>query len=164
MTKIEKLQTTISPSSCANIQFTSGTTGKAKAARMSHFSLINNGYDMGLYICKLTSSCFSIFNFICSTKNIFFLLHEGKRLEFDKISARICVNNPLFHAYGTAISIMVALNHAGCMILPSPHFMPERSLDAIVNEKCNVIYGTPTSECLFTLIWKPSHTYVVSRI
>ena len=64
VSEIEKLQTEISPSSCANIQFTSGTTGHPKAARISHFSLVNNGYDMGLYICKLTSICFSIFNFM----------------------------------------------------------------------------------------------------
>jgi acyl-CoA synthetase (AMP-forming)/AMP-acid ligase II len=73
-------------------------------------------------------------------------MQTGKRLEFDKISARICVNNPLFHAYGTAISIMVALNHGSTLVLPAPHFMPDRSLHAIVEEKCNVIYGTPTSE------------------
>lgn len=72
-------------------------------------------------------------------------------MEFDKISARICVNNPLFHAYGTAISIMVAVNHGAAMVLPSPHFTPERSLEAIVNERCNVIYGTPTSEFAISL-------------
>jgi fatty-acyl-CoA synthase len=70
----------------------------------------------------------------------------GNRLEFDKNHARICVNNPLFHAYGTAISIIVALNHGATLVLPSPHFTPEMSLNAIVNEKCNVIYGTPTSK------------------
>ncbi|KAG5671142.1 hypothetical protein PVAND_001355 [Polypedilum vanderplanki] len=112
--EIDKLQTTISPDSCFNIQFTSGTTGRSKAARMSHFSLVNCGY------------------------------HMGKRLEFDKNYARICVNNPLFHAYGTAISIMVALNHGGALILPASHFTPELSLRAIVDEQVNVIYGTPT--------------------
>jgi hypothetical protein len=43
---------------------------------------------------------------------------------------------------------MVAVNHGSTLVLPSPHFTPERSLEAIVNEKCNVIYGTPTSECI----------------
>lgn len=45
--EIEKLQKFISPDSCYNIQYTSGTTGKPKAARFSHFSLVNCGYDMG---------------------------------------------------------------------------------------------------------------------
>lgn len=44
---IEAKQQFISPDSCYNIQFTSGTTGKPKAARLSHFSLVNCGYDMG---------------------------------------------------------------------------------------------------------------------
>ena len=45
--EIEIMQNLISPDSCYNIQFTSGTTGKPKAARLSHFSLVNCGYDMG---------------------------------------------------------------------------------------------------------------------
>lgn len=44
---IEQLQSTISPDSGCNIQFTSGTTGKPKAALVSHFSLVNNGHDTG---------------------------------------------------------------------------------------------------------------------
>ncbi len=30
------------------------------------------------------------------------------------------------------------------MIFPAPHFNPEESLKAVVKEKCNVLYGTPT--------------------
>lgn len=52
ISKIDKLQKFISPDLCYNIQFTSGTTGKPKAARLSHFSLVNCGYDMG-ELCKL---------------------------------------------------------------------------------------------------------------
>lgn len=47
--EIESLQESILPDVCYNIQFTSGTTGKPKAARLSHFSLVNCGYDMGAY-------------------------------------------------------------------------------------------------------------------
>lgn len=105
-----------------------------------------------LYICKLTFFlvCTTLdFQFYARLKlHIFINKFTGKRLEFDKISARICVNNPLFHAYGTAISIMVAVNHGSCLFLPSPHFSPQRSLEMIASEKCNVIYGTPTSECV----------------
>jgi acyl-CoA synthetase (AMP-forming)/AMP-acid ligase II len=70
----------------------------------------------------------------------------GKRQELDKNYSRICVNNPLFHGYGIIITIMNCLNHSATMILPSPHFNPENSLEAIVKEKCNIVYGTPTSE------------------
>lgn len=51
---------------------------------------------------------------------------------------------------------MVAVNHGSCMVLPSPHFMPQRSLEAVVNEKCNVIYGTPTSE------FSPFHPNIIN--
>ena len=44
---VEDLQSTISPDSGCNVQFSSGTTGKPKAALLSHFSMINNGYDVG---------------------------------------------------------------------------------------------------------------------
>jgi long-subunit acyl-CoA synthetase (AMP-forming) len=49
ISEIEKLQPSIAPDACYNIQFTSGTTGKPKAARLSHFSLVNCGYDMGKF-------------------------------------------------------------------------------------------------------------------
>lgn len=48
LSAIDKLQSTISPESCFNIQFTSGTTGRSKAARVSHFSLVNCGYEIGM--------------------------------------------------------------------------------------------------------------------
>lgn len=48
LVQIDKLQSTISPESCFNIQFTSGTTGRSKAARVSHFSLVNCGYEIGM--------------------------------------------------------------------------------------------------------------------
>jgi long-subunit acyl-CoA synthetase (AMP-forming) len=53
ISQIETLQKFISPDLCYNIQFTSGTTGKPKAARLSHFSLVNCGYDMGELLCLL---------------------------------------------------------------------------------------------------------------
>ena len=141
MLQIDKLQSTISPDTCFNIQFTSGTTARAKAARMSHFSLVNCGYHMGSFFFQFYAplNCLQFYIF-------FVCIFAGKRLEFDKNYARICVNNPLFHAYGTAISIMVALNHGAALILPAPHFTPELSLRAIVEEKANVVYGTPTSK------------------
>lgn len=58
------------------------------------------------------------------------------------------MNNPLFHAYGTSISILVALTHGSALILPAPHFTPELSLRALRDENANVVYGTPTSKCL----------------
>lgn len=75
-------------------------------------------------------------------------LFQGVRQELNKHYRRICVNNPLFHGYGIIITIMNCLNHGTTMVLPSPHFNPEDSLKAIVNEKCDICYGTPTSKWL----------------
>ncbi|CRK94406.1 CLUMA_CG007913, isoform A [Clunio marinus] len=112
--EVEKIQSKISPDSACNIQFSSGTTGQPKAAAISHLSMINNGYDLGIRQA----------------------MHQNYR--------RICLNNPFFHAYGLVIAMMNALNHGSTLVLPAPHFDPKQSLMAIKKEKCDVIYGTPT--------------------
>lgn len=89
-------------------------TGKPKAAVVSHFSAVNNGYNIGL------------------------------RQGLDKSYRRICVNNPLFHAYGVVIAMTNALYHGATLVFPEKHFTPSASLKTIIDEKCDVIYGTPT--------------------
>lgn len=113
---IEELQPSISPDLCCNIQFSSGTTGQPKAAMVSHFSMVNNGYNIGI------------------------------RQELHKRYRRICLNNPFFHAAGSVIGVMNAMNHGATLVLPAPHFTAENSLRAIVDERCDVIYGLPTSK------------------
>lgn len=112
--KIQTMQESIDPDSGCNIQFTSGTTGKSKAAFLSHFSLVNNGNEI------------------------------GKRQELNEIYGRICLNNPFFHVYGIVVAIMNSLNHGCTLVMPAPHFDPAKSLVTIAKESCNVIYGTPT--------------------
>ncbi|XP_075154074.1 acyl-CoA synthetase family member 2 [Haematobia irritans] len=109
---IAKLQSFIIPDSPCNVQFTSGTTGKPKAAVLSHFNFVNNG------------------------------IHIGNRNKLN--GQRICVQVPLFHAYGVVVTIMSSLTHGATMVLPAAGFSPEDSLKAIVEEKCTVIHGTPT--------------------
>ncbi|KAL3250921.1 hypothetical protein MRX96_055335 [Rhipicephalus microplus] len=53
-----------------NLQFTSGTTGKPKAAQLSHFNVVNNAYLV------------------------------GRRLELHKQEEVICLNVPLIHCFG----------------------------------------------------------------
>ena len=67
------------------------------------------------------------------------------RQEFDKNCHRVCLNNPFFHVYGVVIGIMNGLGHGATLVLPAPHFSAEDTLKAVVKEKCDVIYGTPTS-------------------
>uniref|UniRef100_A0A0K8W2N9 Medium-chain acyl-CoA ligase ACSF2, mitochondrial n=1 Tax=Bactrocera latifrons TaxID=174628 RepID=A0A0K8W2N9_BACLA len=70
-------------------------------------------------------------------------IHIGNRNQLNN-SSRICVQVPLFHAYGVVITIMAAMSHGSALILPAASFNPAASLHAIVDEKCTVIHGTPT--------------------
>lgn len=111
---IEGKQQAIVPDSGCNIQFTSGTTGLPKAALVSHFSFLNNGYLI------------------------------GKRNELGDKPHRILFQPPMFHAYGLVIGIVAALHYGSTMVLPAAGFDTTKSLEAITEEKCTVIYGTPT--------------------
>ncbi|KAJ3642552.1 hypothetical protein Zmor_025317 [Zophobas morio] len=111
---VQKLQDYISPDDGCSLHFTSGTTGKPKAALTNHFKMVNTGFI------------------------------TGKRLDLSHKHHTLCVQVPLFHIFGTIVGFMVALNHASTIVLPSNAYQPSKTLDAIKNEKCTVIYGTPT--------------------
>nr|XP_034174476.1 medium-chain acyl-CoA ligase ACSF2, mitochondrial isoform X1 [Osmia lignaria] len=96
-----------------DIQFTSGTTGKPKAALLSHWSLVNN------------------------------TMLATKRSEFG-VGHKVCLNVPFFHAFGIAKGLLSSLNAGITLVLQGRSFNPVQSLQAIVQEKCNVVYGTPT--------------------
>ncbi|CAD6998220.1 unnamed protein product [Ceratitis capitata] len=70
-------------------------------------------------------------------------IHISNRNQFDS-NTRICVQVPLFHAFGTVITIMAAMDKGSTLVLPAAGFSPADSLKAIVDEKCTVIHGTPT--------------------
>ncbi|XP_050079094.1 medium-chain acyl-CoA ligase ACSF2, mitochondrial [Anopheles maculipalpis] len=114
ISKVENLQAKISPDSGVNLQFTSGTTGHPKAALMSHFGFVNNG------------------------------LHIGNRNELDQKMHRLCVQVPLFHAFGMVIAIMAAISYGSTLVLPTAGFKAADSLAAIVRERCTIVLGTPT--------------------
>ncbi|CAK9830258.1 Medium-chain acyl-CoA ligase ACSF2, mitochondrial [Anthophora retusa] len=57
---------------------------------------------------------------------------------------RICVNVPFFHAFGVIKGLLCTLHTGSKLILPSRSFNPVKSLEAIIREKCTVVYGTPT--------------------
>ncbi|XP_043517804.1 medium-chain acyl-CoA ligase ACSF2, mitochondrial [Frieseomelitta varia] len=65
------------------------------------------------------------------------------RAEFN-VGQKVCLNVPFFHAFGI-LKGLLCMFHAGLtLVLPSPSFNPVKSLNAIIREKCNVVYGTPT--------------------
>lgn len=105
MAQIDADQNSVQPDSACNIQFTSGTTGNPKAAVISHMSFVNNG------------------------------IHIANRSEMNQREHRICVQVPLFHAYGVIIGIMTAMAHGTTLVLPAAGYSPEASLKAINSEK-----------------------------
>ncbi|XP_055908985.1 medium-chain acyl-CoA ligase ACSF2, mitochondrial-like [Eupeodes corollae] len=66
----------------------------------------------------------------------------GNRAEIE--GQKICVQVPLFHAFGVSISISAGMGSGATLVLPGPGFKPEDSLKAIAKEQCTVVYGTPT--------------------
>ncbi|XP_066257129.1 medium-chain acyl-CoA ligase ACSF2, mitochondrial-like [Euwallacea similis] len=112
--EISKIQSYIDPDDLGHLQFTSGTTGTPKSPMESHFQIVNNAYFI------------------------------GKRNELDQKHHVVCLMAPFFHGIGTVITLVSALNHAASLVIPSSGYDPDRALDAIRDEKCTVIIGTPT--------------------
>lgn len=112
--KLAQIEKNVQPDCAANIQYTSGTTGKPKGATLTHYNIVNNAYFVGLrggY-------------------------HERKTI--------ICIPNPLYHCFGCVMGSLSALIHFQTCVFPAPSFEPLAALKAIHEEKCTALYGTPT--------------------
>nr|XP_033816743.1 medium-chain acyl-CoA ligase ACSF2, mitochondrial isoform X2 [Geotrypetes seraphini] len=112
--QLQEIARTLNCDEPINIQFTSGTTGYPKGATLSHHNIVNNA------------------NLI------------GKRMGFDWKIIRALMPAPLYHCLGSVGGIMVMLMHGITLIFPSPSFEGKAALEAIAQEKCNFVYGTPT--------------------
>ncbi|XP_037577727.1 medium-chain acyl-CoA ligase ACSF2, mitochondrial-like isoform X3 [Dermacentor silvarum] len=97
-----------------NLQFTSGTTGKPKAAQLSHFNIVNNAYLV------------------------------GRRLNLHKQGEVICLNVPLVHCFGCVAGTMSAAIFGSTAVMPAPSFSAAAALESITTDKCTFIYATPT--------------------
>ncbi|XP_075550695.1 medium-chain acyl-CoA ligase ACSF2, mitochondrial-like [Dermacentor variabilis] len=97
-----------------NVQFTSGTTGKPKAALLSHFNIVNNSNSL------------------------------GRAMGFHEQDEIICLNVPLIHCFGCVIGTMAAAAFGATIVMPAPGFNTFASLQAITEHRCTVLYGTPT--------------------
>jgi fatty-acyl-CoA synthase len=97
-----------------NIQFTSGTTGNPKGATLSHHSIINNAYFVGL------------------------------TLGYHKQATKVCIPVPLYHCFGMVLGMLNCVVHGACAVFPSGGFDAESVLQTVQDEKIDSLYGTPT--------------------
>ena len=101
------------PDDVANVQFTSGTTGRPKAVQLSHVNILNNG-SLCAQALKLTAA------------------------------DAICVPVPLFHCFGSVLGVCAALSTGAALVFPGEGFDARKTLAAVADERCTVLYGVPT--------------------
>ncbi|XP_054164492.1 medium-chain acyl-CoA ligase ACSF2, mitochondrial-like [Oppia nitens] len=102
-----------------NIQFTSGTTGHPKGATLTHYNILEN--------CYFTSK----------------RLLSGLQ-DINRSNLNICIPNPLYHCFGSVTGSILCAQQRASVIMPAPVVNPQKTLEAIENYKCQVVYGTPT--------------------
>lgn len=125
---ISKNQQYISPDDPFAIMFSSGTTGKPKAAVQTHFGLLNNSY--------LT----------------------GKRHNIGDKHHKILMMQPYFHALGFTICNLMAMHFGTTVVMPTIVYSPKKNLDALKKEKCTILHGTPTMHIdLINEVLKSNH-------
>uniref|UniRef100_A0A1B0D0P2 Medium-chain acyl-CoA ligase ACSF2, mitochondrial n=1 Tax=Phlebotomus papatasi TaxID=29031 RepID=A0A1B0D0P2_PHLPP len=66
----------------------------------------------------------------------------GRRVELE--NKKICMPVPFFHVYGVVATVMAGLSAQANVVVPSAVYSPDKTLLAIRDEECQVIYGTPT--------------------
>ncbi|XP_044838642.1 medium-chain acyl-CoA ligase ACSF2, mitochondrial isoform X3 [Mauremys mutica] len=114
MKQLREVQQTLSCNEPINIQFTSGTTGSPKGATLSHRNIVNNANLVGL------------------------------RLGTDQQESRTALPVPLYHCLGSVGGSMVMAVHGAPAIFSSLSFEGKAALEAVAQEKCSLLHGTPT--------------------
>ncbi|NXX97887.1 ACSF2 synthetase, partial [Centropus bengalensis] len=112
--QLRAVQQTLSCNEPINIQFTSGTTGSPKGATLSHRNIVNNANLIGL------------------------------RLGITEQDCRLVLPAPLYHCLASVGGCMVMAVHGLSCIFSSPSFEGKAALEAVAQEKCSFLHGTPT--------------------
>src|SRR3954451_6086533 len=99
--------------SVAVLQYTGGTTGSSKAAKLSHRNLVANAYQMRLWMPEATS---------------------GREVTLAVL--------PLFHVYGLTLCLLMTALLAGRLVL-LPRFDLDVVFDAIDDEHPTLLPGVP---------------------
>ncbi|KAM7298644.1 putative acyl-CoA synthetase YngI [Ixodes scapularis] len=104
----------------AFIQYSSGTTGLQKAARLSHFNVVNNANTV------------------------------GRVLGYHQQRETIYVSGDLIYGFGRTLGALAAAMFGSTLVHPGAAFGPRVALDAIGKHRCTTIYGsTPLFYSLF---------------
>lgn len=99
----------------ATIYFTSGTTGKPKAAVVSHFSITNNMRNL-----------------------------MARRGITPQEELTVCLPLPLFHVYAGTIGLFSLCAHAATIVLVDTKYSARSVLEAIDKYKCTDLWVVPT--------------------
>ncbi|KAM3910050.1 medium-chain acyl-CoA ligase ACSF2, mitochondrial [Leptodactylus fuscus] len=113
--QLQHIQRSLSCEDAVNIQFTSGTTGHPKGATLSHHNIVNNAAMVGM------------------------------RMGFNwRKGVRVALPVPLYHCMGSVLGSLVMAVYGPTAVYPSPTFEARALLQAISQERCTAMYGTPT--------------------
>ncbi|XP_011879058.1 PREDICTED: acyl-CoA synthetase family member 2, mitochondrial isoform X2 [Vollenhovia emeryi] len=69
---------------------------------------------------------------------------EAARRAKITIENKVCLNMPLFHAFGMVMGQLLVLHTGSTIVMEERSFDPVKTLEAIAQEKCAITYGTPT--------------------
>ncbi|HZC95845.1 MAG TPA: AMP-binding protein, partial [Bradyrhizobium sp.] len=58
--------------------------------------------------------------------------------------SRVCIPVPLYHCFGLVMGNLGCVTHAATMVYPSESFDPQKTLETVEAERCDVLYGVPT--------------------
>ncbi|XP_045571742.1 medium-chain acyl-CoA ligase ACSF2, mitochondrial isoform X3 [Salmo salar] len=76
---------------------------------------------------------------------------------------RACVPVPLYHCFGSVLGGMCMALHGITQVFPSAGYDSRANLEAIQNERCNFLYGTPTM--YIDMLGQPDlHKYDLSSV
>ena len=70
-------------------------------------------------------------------------LYVGDCIELTE-SDRLCVPVPFYHCFGCVMGNLGCVTHGAAIIIPSEHFDPLKTLQAVERERCTALYGVPT--------------------
>ena len=70
-------------------------------------------------------------------------VYVGDCIELTEVD-RLCIPVPFYHCFGCVMGNLGCITHGSAIIIPSEHFDPLKTLQALDRERCTALYGVPT--------------------